>query len=104
MFDVGIGEDHLIHVVLADRELPGKDVRGHLFNAIFKVLRYPPEYPGLVGRDLTPKGVIELPAAQKGSTGLDRADAQPGERPPDAGGRNNQPRGGNRPNRPPGDQ
>ena len=91
--------------ILAQGELPGKDVRGHLFNAIFKAYRYAPDYPGLAGRDLTPKGVIELPATQKGKTGLDRADAQPDERPPDAGGRNNQPRGGgNRPNRPPSDQ
>jgi len=29
------------------------------------------------GRDLTPKGVIELPASQKGKTGLDKADAPP---------------------------
>ena len=88
--------------ILAQGELPGKDVRGHLFNAIFKAHRYAPDFPGLVGRDLTPRGVIELRAAQAGKTGLDRADAQPGERPPDAGGRNHQPRGGG--NRPPGDQ
>ena len=66
--------------ILAQGELPGKDVRGHLFNAVFKVHRYAPEYPGLRGRDLTPKGVIELPASQKGKTGLDKADAPPDER------------------------
>jgi hypothetical protein len=65
--------------VLAQGELPGKDVRGHLFNAVFKVHRYPPDYPGLAGRNLAPKGVIELPASQKGKTGLDRADAPPDE-------------------------
>jgi hypothetical protein len=64
--------------ILAQGETPGKDVRGHLFNAVFKVERYAPDYPGLRGRDLTPKGVIELPASQKGKTGLDKADAAPG--------------------------
>jgi hypothetical protein len=33
------------------------------------------------GRDLTPKRVIELPASQKGKTGLDKADAQPNQPP-----------------------
>ncbi len=45
--------------ILAQGELPGKDDRGHLFNAVFKVHRYAADYPGLRGRDLTPKGVIE---------------------------------------------
>ena len=67
--------------ILAQGELPGKDVRGHLFNAIFKVHRYAPDYPGLIGRDLSPKGVIELPASQKGKTGFDKADATADERP-----------------------
>lgn len=67
--------------ILAQGELPGKDVRGHLWNAVFKVRRYAPDYAGLAGRELTPKGVIELPATQKGKTGLDRLDATPGERP-----------------------
>jgi len=56
--------------ILAQGELPGKDMRGHLWNAVFKVHRYDPDYAGLVGRDLTPKGVIELPASQKGKTGM----------------------------------
>jgi len=73
--------------ILAQGERPGKDVRGHLWNAVFKVHRYAPDYPGLKGRDLTPKGAIELPAAQKGKTGLDQADAQPGERPSEPRGR-----------------
>jgi formylglycine-generating enzyme required for sulfatase activity/phosphatidylethanolamine-binding protein (PEBP) family uncharacterized protein len=64
--------------ILAQGEVPGKDQRGHLFNAVFKVHRYAPDYPGLAGRDLTPKGVIELPASEKGKTGLDKADEQPG--------------------------
>ena len=74
--------------ILAQGEVPGKDVRGHLFNAVFKLHRYSPEYPGLKGRDLTPKGVLELPASQKGKTGMDKADALPGERPPGPGGKN----------------
>jgi hypothetical protein len=56
--------------ILAQGELPGKDMRGHLWNAVFKVHRYEPDYPGLAGRDLTPKGVVELPASMKGKTGL----------------------------------
>ena len=63
--------------ILAQGELPGKDMRGHLWNAVFKVHRYTPDYPGLAGRDLTPKGVIELPASQKGKTGLDGMTEQP---------------------------
>jgi hypothetical protein len=57
--------------ILAQGEIPGKDMRGHLWNAVFKVHRYAPDFPGLKGKDLTPKGVIELRASQKGRTGLD---------------------------------
>ncbi len=67
--------------ILAQGELPGKDVRGHLFNAVFKVHRYAPDFSGFSGRDLTPKGVIELPPESKGKTGLDQSDAPPEERP-----------------------
>ena len=87
--------------ILAQGELPGKDVRGHLFNAVFKVHRYAPDYLGLQGRDLTPKGVIELPVSQKGKTGMDQADAAPGERPPEAGGRSTQRGGGDNSDRRP---
>ena len=74
--------------MLAQGELPGKDMRGHLWNAVFKVHRYAPDYPGLAGRDLTPKGVIELPASQKGKTGLDQVNEQPrGNRGPGGQGR-----------------
>ena len=76
--------------ILAQGEVPGKDVRGHLFNAIFKVHRYAPDYPGLRGRDLTPKGVIELPASMKGKTGLDKADSNESERPGGGGDRGGQ--------------
>jgi hypothetical protein len=62
--------------ILAQGEVPGKDHRGHLWNAVFKVHRYAADYPGLAGRDLTPQGVIELPASQKGKTGLDNMSEQ----------------------------
>jgi hypothetical protein len=45
--------------ILAQGQQPDKDDRGHLLNAVFKVHRYAPDYSGLRGRDLTPKGVIE---------------------------------------------
>ena len=83
--------------ILAQGELPGKDVRGHLYNAVFKVHRYAPDYAGLAGRDLTPKGVIELPASEKGKTGFDQADA-PAEERKGGGGKQG---GGNRDDRPP---
>ena len=35
------------------------DHRGHQMNAVFKILRYAPDYPGLAGRDLAPGGLIE---------------------------------------------
>ena len=56
--------------ILAQGELPGKDMRGHLWNAVFKVHRYAPDHPGLAGRDLSPKGLIALPVSEKGKTGL----------------------------------
>ena len=91
--------------ILAQGELPGKDMRGHLWNAVFKVHRYAPDYPGLAGRDLTPKGVVELPASQKGKTGLHlMTEAQRTDRGPGGGGqgrgRDGQ-GGGNRGDRPP---
>ena len=84
--------------ILAQGELPGKDVRGHLFNAVFKVHRYSPDYPALQGRDLTPKGVIELPTSQKGKTEFDRSDAAQEER---RGGPGRGPGGHPNENRPP---
>ena len=89
--------------ILAQGELPGKDMRGHLWNAVFKIHRYAPDYPGLAGRDLTPKGVIELPASQKGKTGLDgMTEQQRPDRGPDGQGRGRGGQGGgNRDDRPP---
>jgi len=66
--------------ILAQGELPGKDLRGHLFNAVFKVKRYAPDYPGIQGRALSTPEVIELPADQKGKTGLNQLDEQPKEK------------------------
>ena len=40
-------------------ETPQLDVRGHQYNAVFKVRRYMPDYPGLQGKDLTSHGSIE---------------------------------------------
>lgn len=88
--------------ILAQGELPGKDMRGHLWNAVFKVHRYASDYPGLTVRDLTSKGVIELPASQKGKTGLDlmtegqRTDRRPGGQGRGRGGQG----GGNREGQP----
>ncbi len=36
-------------------------------NAVFKVRRYAPDYPAFSGRDLTPKGPIELPGISEGA-------------------------------------
>jgi hypothetical protein len=41
-------------------ETPSLDVRRHQYNAVFKVHRYPTNYPGLQGKDLAPRGTIEL--------------------------------------------
>ena len=85
--------------ILAQGENPGKDMRGHLWNAVFKVHRYAPDYPGLAGRDLTPKGVIELPASMKGKTGLENmTEAQRPDRGAGDRGRGN---GSDQDNRPP---
>ncbi len=62
---------------LAQGEQPGVDDRGHYLNAVFKVHRYPPDYAGLAGRDLTPTGPIEVPSSMKDKTGLDRVNTQP---------------------------
>ena len=68
---------------LAQGEKPGVDDRGHYLNAVFKVHRYPPDYKGLTGKDLSPTGVIEQPSSMKGKTGLDGVNTSPsrGHRP-----------------------
>jgi hypothetical protein len=35
------------------------DGRGHQLNAVFKIQRYAPDYPGLAGKDLTPGDVLQ---------------------------------------------
>ena len=62
---------------LAQGETPGVDDRGHYLNAVFKVHRYPPDYPGFAGQDLSPRGAIELPESMKGKTGLDGVNTSP---------------------------
>jgi len=82
--------------ILAQGEKAGTDHRGHYWNAVFKIHRYPPDYPGLKDRDLTPKGVVELPASQKGKTGLDgwsEPRRDPGRRPGGDSGRSTRDRG-----------
>ena len=44
--------------VLKQGEVSGKDDRGHNLNAVFRVRRYSPDYAGLSGRTLTPKGPL----------------------------------------------
>ena len=39
---------------------PPLDIRGHDYNAVFKVERYAPDFAGFTGRDLTPGGPVEL--------------------------------------------
>jgi hypothetical protein len=56
--------------ILAQGERAGLDHRGHNWNAVFKIHRYEPDYAGLKGRDLTPTGPIEQPAALRGKTGF----------------------------------
>ncbi len=40
-------------------EIPPLDDRGHDYNAVFRTQRYPVDYAGLSGRDLTPGSLIE---------------------------------------------
>ena len=69
--------------ILAQGEVPGLDQRGHQWNAVFKIHRYSPDYPGLAGRDLVPGKVVELPAGQ--TTGLSGASEEQFGRPSDRG-------------------
>ena len=45
------GEAYGIHTIMTDRA-------GRQYNSIFKCARYPLDYPGLEGKDLTPMGKI----------------------------------------------
>lgn len=44
--------------ILKQGEVSAKDDRGHNLNAVFRVRRYPLDYAGLAGRDLTPIGAL----------------------------------------------
>ena len=46
--------------ILTQGEDPAVDDRGHLYNAVFKIHRYSPDYAAFAGRDLTPSGQLEL--------------------------------------------
>jgi uncharacterized protein (TIGR03437 family) len=45
---------------LLQGQTPGLDQKNQSLAAVFKVRRYAPDYAGLVGHDLTPKGPVEL--------------------------------------------
>ena len=75
--------------ILAQGEIAGLDHRGHSWNAVFKIHRYPIDYPGLAGKDLTPMGPIEQPAALAGKTGF-------ADQPPRGAPAGREARGGNR--------
>jgi hypothetical protein len=51
---------------LAWNESPHLDDRGHGMNAVFKIHRYPFDYPAFTGKDLTPSGVIETGTSSTG--------------------------------------
>jgi uncharacterized protein (TIGR03437 family) len=44
---------------LTQGQTPALDAKNENMNAVFKVRKYAPDYAGLVGRDLTPQGLIE---------------------------------------------
>lgn len=44
---------------LQQGQTSGLDDRGHNWNAVFRIRRYPPDFAGLKDKDLTPKGLIE---------------------------------------------
>ncbi len=45
--------------ILSQGDTPPLDNRDHQYNAVFRTQRYPAEYPGLAGRNLTPGELIE---------------------------------------------
>ena len=45
---------------LTQGDSPTLDDRGHQYNAVFKIHRYPLDYPAFEGKDLTPQGTLEL--------------------------------------------
>lgn len=65
---------------LAQGETPGVDDRGHYLNAVFKVHRYPLDYPAFSGRKIGEGAPIELPSQMRGKTGLDHVNTEPEDR------------------------
>ena len=45
---------------LLQGQTPGLDQKQQSIAAVFKARKYAPDYPGLLGQDLTPKGTVEL--------------------------------------------
>jgi len=76
--------------ILAQGAVPGKDMRGHLWNAVFKIHRYAPDYPGLAGKELTPGQPIEANPTP-GLQSLDEQPRRPDERPRGADGPGDRP-------------
>jgi hypothetical protein len=46
--------------ILYQGDVSPLDIRGHNYNAVFKVQRYAPDFAGFAGRDLSPVGPLEL--------------------------------------------
>jgi len=64
---------------LSQGQTPGLDVKNENLNAVFKVRKYAPDYAGLVGQDLTPKGTIEQYAiSDVNAAGMQAGAAAPG--------------------------
>ena len=49
---------------LLQGQAPGLDQQGLSLASVFKVRKYAPDYPGLAGHDLTPKGTVEAYGTQ----------------------------------------
>jgi hypothetical protein len=85
---------------LGPGQTPGQDHRGHDWNAVFKIHRYEPDYPGLAGRDVTPKGKLTdeqwVRATQKPEREMRNYGPDAGKRP---GGRRDEARDDRRPDR-----
>jgi hypothetical protein len=82
--------------ILAQGEKSGLDHRGHNWNAVFKIHRYPVDYPGLKGKNLKPLGPIEQPVAMRGKTGFAEQAAQGAPVGPESRGGDDRPGQGDR--------
>jgi len=61
------------------------DHRGHAMNAVFKIERYAPDYPGLVGKDLSAKGRVTGSIPEHVPENLSRRAPGGGQRRPGGG-------------------